>query len=79
MQLISVVLASGWGPRGKEQKWVDTKRIMKYGFDNYKLGTLLEKNKLLKTIPVEKAKETEVSLCTDKSIIYAIKEEENLK
>ncbi|HOA79601.1 MAG TPA: D-alanyl-D-alanine carboxypeptidase family protein [Defluviitaleaceae bacterium] len=79
MQLISVVLASGWGPRGKEQKWVDTKRIMKYGFDNYKLETLLEKNKLLKTIPVEKAKETEVSLYTDKSIIYAIKEEEKSK
>jgi len=32
MQLISVVFASGWGQKGKEQKWIDTKRILNYGF-----------------------------------------------
>jgi len=35
MQLISVVFASGWGDRGKEQKWVDTKRILSYGFNSF--------------------------------------------
>ncbi|HHW67879.1 D-alanyl-D-alanine carboxypeptidase [Defluviitalea raffinosedens] len=79
MQLISVVLASGWGSRGKEQKWVDTKRIMNYGFQNYKKVCLLEKNKLLKTIPVERAKETSVSLYSDKTIVSVLNEEEKSK
>jgi D-alanyl-D-alanine carboxypeptidase (penicillin-binding protein 5/6) len=35
MQLISVVFASGWGAKGKEQKWIDTKRILNYGFENF--------------------------------------------
>ena len=47
MQLISVVLASGWGAR-KRTKWVDTKRLMNYGFKYYKKVCLLEKNKLPK-------------------------------
>ncbi|MCL2169942.1 MAG: D-alanyl-D-alanine carboxypeptidase [Defluviitaleaceae bacterium] len=37
MQLISVVLASGWGNKGREQKWVDTKRLMDYGFANFEM------------------------------------------
>lgn len=79
MQLISVVLASGWGPRGKEQKWIDTKRLMKYGFDYYKIETLLEKDKVLKTISVEKSKDEQVSLYTDRCIEYAISDEEKSK
>ena len=34
--LISAVLGSGWGNRGKEQKWKDTKALMDYGFENYR-------------------------------------------
>jgi len=79
MQLISVVLASGWGARGKEQKWVDTKRLMNYGFKYYKKVCLLEKNKLLKTIPVERAKETSVSLYSGKDIFTTLNEEERSK
>lgn len=41
--LISVVLASGWGTAGKEQKWKDTKKIMDYGFENFEMGTVAEK------------------------------------
>ncbi|WP_058485427.1 D-alanyl-D-alanine carboxypeptidase family protein [Defluviitalea phaphyphila] len=76
MQLISVVLASGWGPRGKEQKWIDTKKIMEYGFKNYKKVSIIEKNQYLKTIPVIKAKETNVPLYADEDFIYPINEEE---
>ncbi|MCD8214829.1 MAG: D-alanyl-D-alanine carboxypeptidase [Clostridiales bacterium] len=36
MTLISVVLASGWGAAGKANKWADTKKLLDYGFDNYK-------------------------------------------
>ncbi|MBQ4347344.1 MAG: D-alanyl-D-alanine carboxypeptidase, partial [Firmicutes bacterium] len=42
MLLISVVLASGWGSVGKEQKWRDTKTLMNYGFDNFKECKLVE-------------------------------------
>jgi len=37
LQLISVVLASGWGDKGKQQKWIDTKRLLNHGFDNYEI------------------------------------------
>ncbi|MCL1877234.1 MAG: hypothetical protein FWF80_00075, partial [Defluviitaleaceae bacterium] len=42
MQLISVVLASGWGERGKSQKWVDTKRVLNFGFDTFDFVTVIE-------------------------------------
>jgi len=35
MQLISVVLASGWGAEGRNQKWVDTKEVLNFGFNNF--------------------------------------------
>ena len=35
LKLISVVLASGWGQKGSEQKWVDTKRVLGYGFGEF--------------------------------------------
>ena len=42
MKLISVVFASGWGAAGREQKWVDTKRILDYGFENYSFVELVQ-------------------------------------
>jgi len=42
VELISVVLASGWGQAGKERKWTDTKEIMKYGFESYTTITALD-------------------------------------
>lgn len=79
MQLISVVLASGWGARGKEQKWTDTKRVMKYGIENYQKVCLLEQEKIMTRIPVERAKESSVSLYSNGTVIYPIKEEEKSK
>ena len=38
--LVSSVLASGWPPN-KSYKWTDTKSLMNYGFDNYKMHELL--------------------------------------
>ncbi len=38
--LVSSVLASGWPPN-KSYKWSDTKALMNYGFDNYKMYDLL--------------------------------------
>jgi len=49
-RFISVVLASGWGSRGKEMKWVDSKKLLSYGFDNYNYVEIPKES--LKTEPV---------------------------
>lgn len=43
VKLISVVLASGWGTKGKNQKWIDTKQLLDYGFANYKNTEIIKK------------------------------------
>ncbi len=48
--LITSVLACGWPPH-KGYKWVDTKKLMDYGFANFETATLKPK-KLPKTLPV---------------------------
>lgn len=39
--LVSVVLASGWGTAGKSRKWIDTKALLNYGFNNYKKYSII--------------------------------------
>ena len=56
MQLISVVLASGWGPGGREQKWVDTKEILSFGFDNYQFQTIITAESLAGSMPVTRSR-----------------------
>lgn len=59
--LISVVLASGWGTTGKEQKWKDTRKIMDYGFENFEMGNVVEKGTQVKqTILVNGSKTKEM-------------------
>jgi D-alanyl-D-alanine carboxypeptidase (penicillin-binding protein 5/6) len=41
MQLISVVLASGWGKEGRAKIWSDTKTILSHGFEKYDLQALI--------------------------------------
>jgi D-alanyl-D-alanine carboxypeptidase (penicillin-binding protein 5/6) len=60
MQLISVVLASGWGNKGRSQKYVDSKRILDYGFDNYVYETILTAQDAAGTVPVTRSRETAV-------------------
>jgi D-alanyl-D-alanine carboxypeptidase (penicillin-binding protein 5/6) len=63
MQLISVVLGSGWGGKGKEQKWVDTKRVLNYGFDNYKYETLLEEGAKAGDVGITRSKNNKLGVC----------------
>jgi len=42
LKLISVVLASGWGAKGSEQKWVDTKRVLNYGFGEFEFEEIID-------------------------------------
>ncbi len=63
---VSVVLASGWGSAGKEQKWIDTKRILDYGFDNFSVQTIIEENMPLGSVSVERGEKASVTVsCRD--------------
>ncbi|MDR2904024.1 MAG: D-alanyl-D-alanine carboxypeptidase [Clostridiales bacterium] len=76
MQLISVVLASGWGGKGKEQKWVDTKRVLNYGFDHYKYETLLEEGKKAGDVAVTRSKSDRVGVCFGEGVVLPMRENE---
>jgi len=56
MQLISVVLASGWGTQGRNQKWVDTKEILSFGFANYEFETIITQETIAGEIPVTRSR-----------------------
>ena len=60
MQLISVVLASGWGQQGRSQKWVDTKEILNFGFDNYEFEIIVTADTLAGTIPVTRSRQDSI-------------------
>jgi len=61
MQLISVVLASGWGPKGREQKWRDTKEVLSYGFGNYEYETIVIANTEAGEMPVTRSRSQSVN------------------
>jgi len=60
MQLISVVLASGWGPGGRNQKWVDTKEVLNFGFDNFEFVTVITSDIVAGTMPVTRSRSISV-------------------
>lgn len=76
MQLISVVLASGWGNAGKERKWTDTYKLLDYGFDNYKYVDIVNQGEFVANVPVTISKTTEISLSYDQDVILPLNEEE---
>ena len=76
MQLISVVLASGWGSRGKEQKWVDTKEILKYGFAEFSYVDIINEGQTAAVASVLRSKSTELALEYAKSVRLPLSEEE---
>ncbi len=76
MKLISVVLASGWGEKGKEQKWVDTKRLMSYGFAAYKVQQLVEEGEPAKTVAVSRSKTDNMGLVYERSVFAPLREDE---
>lgn len=63
---VSVVLASGWGSVGKEQKWIDTKRVLDYGFDNFQVKEIISEGQSVGEIAVERGDCESVGLaCRD--------------
>ena len=68
MQLISVVLASGWGTQGRNQKWVDTKEILNFGFTHYEFQTIITAQEVAGSLPVTRSRSTAVDFVYDYDI-----------
>lgn len=82
IKLISVVLASGWGTKGKLQKWIDTKTLLDYGFSNYQKFDIVTKNTVAKEFEVLNSpqKQKSTAIYTDGfSTLLSEQEKENLK
>jgi D-alanyl-D-alanine carboxypeptidase (penicillin-binding protein 5/6) len=62
MQLVSVVLQSGWGERGKNQKFIDSKELLNYGFKNYKYYDVIDNTYAAANVAIERSKTPELGL-----------------
>jgi D-alanyl-D-alanine carboxypeptidase (penicillin-binding protein 5/6) len=76
MELISVVLASGWGKVGKEGKWSDTKTLLNYGFSNFKYESLIKSGQVVGDVPVTRSRTTKVSVCYGEDLVLPLSERE---
>ena len=78
MTLISVVLGSGWGSSGKERKWIDTKNLLNYGFENFELYTLAEAGDFVSEVSVKGAYEDNVVTEISKKVVMPLTVEERM-
>ena len=76
MQLISVVLASGWGNKGKEQKWVDTKEILRYGFGTYDYENIINAHDFVEPIKIERSRTPEIETYYNEGLVLPMSDEE---
>lgn len=70
--LLSVVL-------GSQNHFEDSKKLLNYGFENYKLKNIISKNNYLTTVNVENGVIKTVDLIAKDSITLPIEESENIK
>ena len=77
MQLFAVVLASGWGTGGRNQKYIDTIRLMEYGFENYKMFPIKKAMDQAGKIAVIKGTEDFVNLAYGESLSLPLTMEES--
>ena len=78
MMLISVVLGSGWGSSGKERKWIDTKNLLNYGFENFELYTLAEAGDFTSEVSVKGAYKDDVETEISKKVVIPLTVEERM-
>ncbi|MCL2618906.1 MAG: D-alanyl-D-alanine carboxypeptidase [Defluviitaleaceae bacterium] len=76
MQLISVVLASGWGSTGREQKWRDNKAIMTHGFDNFRYEQIAEERQPSGAITIERSKTPQIDTVLSKGLKLPLSRQE---
>ncbi|QUI23088.1 D-alanyl-D-alanine carboxypeptidase [Vallitalea pronyensis] len=67
MELISVVLASGW-PNNRTYRWADTKKIMDYGFGNFKTKSVLSSGQHVSQLPVDQGIGKDIDVYTTEDI-----------
>lgn len=77
--LVSAVLGSGWGSRGKEAKWTDTKKLMEYGFQNYTNETVVTAGEDFGEISVSSSPTESVSIEAEKDYALLLSEEEQVE
>lgn len=76
LALISVVLGAGYGNSGKEQKWIDTKELLNYGFENYEYKTVLKAEDFCEKAKVYDGIEDFVEVYLKEDIILPLTDEE---
>lgn len=76
MQLVAAALGSGWGNRGKTQKYTDVINMMNYGFKNYEKVTIVTPQKAVATVPITKAIEKNISLDCDETVVMPLTQKE---
>ncbi|MCL2398615.1 MAG: D-alanyl-D-alanine carboxypeptidase [Defluviitaleaceae bacterium] len=72
MQLISVVLGSGWGDRGRKMKWVDTKAVLNYGFDNYEYEIIIHDEDLAGNTSVTRSRTNEMEYIYESELLLPL-------
>ncbi len=76
MQLISVVLGSGWGDRGRSQKWIDTKAVLNYGFNNYAYETIVTLGDVAGEMAVTRSRNNSVDYAYSRGLSLPLTEKE---
>jgi len=76
MKLISVVFASGWGPTGREQKWVDTKRILDYGFEHYTFVELVNEGMVPGHVDITRTRNPRVDIALTEGLTLPMNADE---
>jgi D-alanyl-D-alanine carboxypeptidase (penicillin-binding protein 5/6) len=76
MELISVVLASGWGNAGKQGKWIDTKALLDYGFANFSYKELFEEGALAGSASVTRSRTDHVAFAFGQTLTLPMREDE---
>jgi D-alanyl-D-alanine carboxypeptidase (penicillin-binding protein 5/6) len=76
MELISVVLASGWGDAGKQGKWSDTKALLNYGFKYFSYKEVIQQGQPAGKLSVERSRTEEVSLIYDQGFTIPLRTDE---
>jgi len=76
MQLISVVLASGWGEKGRAQKWKDTKEVLNYGFENYQYETIIIAESQAGEMPITRSRTESVDFIFTDNVKIPINQNE---
>lgn len=73
MQLVSVVLGSGWGGQNS-YKWADTQKLLNFGFKNFDSEKVIEQNQVFKeNVKIRKSKNETISILSQDEIYMALK------